>query len=131
MLNCLQHRLLKNDSSNRTDFYITVTFSSQNYNTYNRSKVLLSIQRLLNVACNYIIVVEDGYSLPRHSPPHGSCFHGYPIQIHVACETNKTEVDLVSHSNETLSAARRKIAVKLDCSVEAVQVYMNDKIVSF
>ena len=76
------------------------------------------------------MVVEDGYSLPRHSPPHGSCFHGYQIQIHVTCETNKAEIEVVSHSNETLGSARQKIADKLDCLVEAVQVYMNDKIVS-
>lgn len=96
----------------------------------NRSKVFLSIERLLNVACNYILVVEDGYCLPRHSPPHGSCFHGYQIQIHVTCETNKTGAEVASHSNETFGVIRQKIADKLDCLREAVQVYMNDKIVS-
>lgn len=97
----------------------------------NRSKVFLSIERLLTLTCSYISMVEDGYALPRNSPPHGSCFYGFPIQIHATNEMNKTEVDLFSHSNETLGAVRQKIAKKSDCSIEAVQIFMNDKIVRF
>jgi len=95
-----------------------------------RSQVFLSIERLLNFTYHYIVVVEENYVMPRSFPPHGSCFHGYPITLHVTCETNKTEVTVSSHSNERFESVRQNIATKLECSAEGLQLYKNDKIVS-
>lgn len=94
-----------------------------------RSKVLQSIERLLNLAYHYIVTVEENYVLSRSFPPHGSCFHGYPITIHVISESNKTEFDLKSHSNESFGAVRQKIATKLEASLEHIQVYKNEVLV--
>ena len=94
-----------------------------------RSNVLLSIERLLNLACLYISTVEDQYASPRSFPPHGSCFHGYPIQIHINCESNKSEFNVTCHSNESMLSMRTKIAQRLTSNVEHVQIYLQDKLV--
>uniref|UniRef100_A0A7M5XH66 ubiquitinyl hydrolase 1 n=1 Tax=Clytia hemisphaerica TaxID=252671 RepID=A0A7M5XH66_9CNID len=126
----LLSQLKENEDCSPKEGKITRTFKKPHPikgSSIERSKVFLSIERLLHLTCNYIITVEDGYALPRAFPSHGSCYHGYPIQIHITCESNKTEIDVMSHSNERLSAVRQKIANKLDCPVEGLQILMNDK----
>ena len=93
--------------------------------------MLLSIERLLNLACLYIGTVEENYTLPRSFPPHGSCFHGYPIQLHINCESNKSEFISTCHSNESMSSIRQKIAAKLTSNIDHVQIYKADKLVSW
>lgn len=70
--------------------------------------------------------MEENYVLPRSYPPHGSCFYGFPITIHIICESNKNEFDLKSHSNESFEVVRQKIATKLESNVEHIQVYKNE-----
>lgn len=94
-----------------------------------RSQALLSTERVLMLAHFYITTIEDGYVLPRAYPPHGSCFHGSPMVIHVCCESNKSEFEVLSHSNEVLKVLRGKIALKLGAPAEHVQINLGDQLV--
>ncbi|XP_057299797.1 ubiquitin carboxyl-terminal hydrolase 24-like isoform X2 [Hydractinia symbiolongicarpus] len=95
-----------------------------------RSEIVVSIERLLHICYSYILVVEESYAKHRSFPPHGTCFHGVPIHIHVTLESNKSEFDLKSHSNESLLEVRQQIAAKINTQSTHVQIYKSDKLLT-
>lgn len=102
------------------------------YLLYSRGKLLTSVERLLKLAYLYITTVEESYTLSRSFPPHGACFHGFPITLHVICELNKTEFDITTHSNESLKSLRQKIHAKITTlPPDQLQIYKSEMLVSF
>lgn len=76
--------------------------------------------------------MEESYTLSRTFPPHGACFHGFPITLHVICELNKTEFDITTHSNESLKSLRQKIHAKINTlTPDQLQIYKSEMLVSF
>lgn len=94
--------------------------------------MLTSVERLLKLSYLYITTVEESYTLSRTFRPHGACFHGFPITLHVICELNKTEFDITTHSNESLKSLRQKIHAKINTlTPDQLQIYKSEMLVSF
>eukprot|EP00795_Rhopilema_esculentum_P004483 gene4483-20726_t len=92
-----------------------------------RENILLGVKRLLLLAYYYITTVEENFPMPRRFPAHGTCYRGFPVTLNINHEATKTEIELQSHSNETLSSLRRRIAKHLLTSPESVILSLADK----
>lgn len=88
---------------------------------------LMNIERLMWLAEEYVLNVEETHHTTRTILPHGASFHGHQMNLTVTSESPKQEFLLVCHSNETLGSIRQKIASKLRQTPENIQVVAQDK----
>jgi ubiquitin carboxyl-terminal hydrolase 9/24 len=85
------------------------------------------IERLLLLTQRYITMVEESHSYPRQILPHGACFQGHSIRLHVSVDQQQTSFSLQCHTNEMLSSVRRKIADRLKLTPEQLQIGTSEK----
>ncbi|XP_077972925.1 ubiquitin carboxyl-terminal hydrolase 24-like [Styela clava] len=92
------------------------------------SNKLLMTERILLLAERYIIEVEKSYADPRSLLPHGASFWGSPLKIDIICESQKFSFTILTHSNDTVSNVRARVALQLNTTVEQVQLMVRDKV---
>uniref|UniRef100_A0A8D0HEE5 Ubiquitin specific peptidase 24 n=1 Tax=Sphenodon punctatus TaxID=8508 RepID=A0A8D0HEE5_SPHPU len=95
-----------------------------------RSTKLVIIERLLLLAERYVITIEDFYSVPRTILPHGASFHGHLLTLNVTYESTKDTFTIEAHSNETVGSIRWKIAKLLNSTVDNIQIFANDSLLT-
>ncbi|KAL3868453.1 hypothetical protein ACJMK2_041259 [Sinanodonta woodiana] len=93
-----------------------------------KSQKQLNIERLLWIADQYVLSVEETHTSPRTILPHGASFQGYQINLFVTSETPKQEFMLLCHSNETLGGVRVKISYRLRQTPENIQIVAHEKL---
>ena len=84
---------------------------------------LQKIRRLLLLAEKYITSIEVLFDGTRTIPPHAASFYGRPITLTIKFESpRREEMELESHTNESVAEVKQRIAAKMKQEVSQLKV---------
>ena len=84
---------------------------------------LQKIRRLLLLAERYITSIEMLFDGKRSILPHAASFYGRPITLTIKFESpRRDELELESHTNESVGQVKMRIAAKLSMDVSQVSI---------